>query len=79
MTYDPKCLELAQHFLPGVRDATATQGLAHWIQDEVGSWIEGQRTWRAEAKAERGCCRTGPGCDWPDCPCANAAPAGTET
>jgi predicted DNA-binding transcriptional regulator AlpA len=38
--FDPKCYELAEHFLPSGAPDRLKNGLAQWIQDEVESWLE---------------------------------------
>jgi hypothetical protein len=38
--FDPKCFELAEHFLPTGAPQRLKDGLAQWIQDEVESWLE---------------------------------------
>ena len=39
MSYDPKCEELARHFLPLNSDLEIIQGLAQVIQDEIEDWL----------------------------------------
>jgi hypothetical protein len=42
--YDPKCEELARHFLPTEPppDAARVQALAEVIQDAIEDWLEGE-------------------------------------
>ena len=40
MAYDPKCFELAEHFLPSSKEAEWTKSeLAQHIQDAVEGWV----------------------------------------
>ncbi len=40
MAYDPKCQELAEHFLPGRTTREAREQLAQHIQDEIEFWFD---------------------------------------
>lgn len=42
MPYDPKCEELAEHFLPADQPIAKREELAQWIQDQIELWLEGE-------------------------------------
>lgn len=46
--FDPKCLELAEHFLPA--DAPEVADLAQWIQDHVEMFLTGSNQQIAATK-----------------------------
>lgn len=50
--FDPKCLELAEHFLPS--DAPETADLAQWIQDQVELWLESEEALSVDDKVSKG-------------------------
>ena len=39
MSYDPKCEELAKHFLSDLARDQLVQELSQWIQDAVEDWL----------------------------------------
>ena len=40
MSFDPKCLELAEHFLPDDFDQPMKDALAQHIQEAVEDWLD---------------------------------------
>lgn len=40
MSYDAKCYELAEHFLPSIASDRIKNDLAQAIQDAIEGWIE---------------------------------------
>jgi len=54
MSYDPKCGELAEHFLPLMSSNELQDKLAQHIQDSIEEWLslEADRIQGAEAEAE---------------------------
>jgi len=49
--FDPKCLDLARHFLSDLENTQLVNELAQHIQDEVEIWLESEkRTLERERK-----------------------------
>ena len=42
-SHDPKCYELARHFLGGAASDRLASNLAQAIQDEIESWIKHEK------------------------------------
>jgi hypothetical protein len=40
MSYDPKCDELARHFLPDGAPESVAHELAQFIQNQIEDWLE---------------------------------------
>lgn len=39
MAFDPKCYEVAEHFLPSAASERLKDDLAQWVQDAVEDWM----------------------------------------
>jgi hypothetical protein len=42
MAFDPKCYEVAEHFLPSGSSATLKERMAQHLQDEAEFWLESE-------------------------------------
>jgi hypothetical protein len=42
MSFDPKCFELAEHFLPSMASERLKNGLAQAVQTAVEDWMEAE-------------------------------------
>jgi hypothetical protein len=53
MSFDPKCLDLARHFLGHSVSEALAKALAQHIQDEVKFWMEFEKRRLAKERGER--------------------------